>query len=76
MDSFLKKIKNIRNVHTYFCFPVDSSTDKTTEGKRGVAMIIAIVVVTIMLLFSADLILSSQAKRLSEIYEADWNVRS
>jgi type II secretory pathway component PulK len=60
MDSFLKKIKNIRNVHTYFCFPVDSSTDKTTEGKRGVAMIIAIVVVTIMLLFSADLILSSQ----------------
>lgn len=66
MDKFLKQIKNIRNAHTYFGFPVDSSTDVTSHKRRGVAMIIAIIVITIMMLFSADLILSSQVNlRLS-----------
>lgn len=49
---------------TYFCFPVGDDQEPLTNGKakgsRGIALLIAIMIISIMMLFTSDLILSSQ----------------
>lgn len=49
---------------TYMGFPVDETGDNgrqtNTEGKRGIALIIAIMIISVMMLFTSDLILNSQ----------------
>lgn len=50
---------------TYMGFPVDESGDngrspRGDSGKRGIALIIAIMIISVMMLFTSDLILSSQ----------------
>ena len=50
---------------TYMGFPVDETGDngrtkEPNEGKRGIALIIAIMIISVMMLFTSDLILSSQ----------------
>ena len=62
---FLEKIKKLRTVQTYWGFPVDVGASGQVGGgqsksKKGVALVIAIIVITILMLFTTDLILSSQ----------------
>ena len=50
---------------TYMGFPVDETGDNgrsndPNQGKRGIALIIAIMIISVMMLFTSDLILSSQ----------------
>lgn len=50
---------------TYMGFPVDESGANgryaaAPEGKRGIALIIAIMIISVMMLFTSDLILTSQ----------------
>jgi len=50
---------------TYMGFPVDATGDNGRSsdpdaGKRGIALIIAIMIISVMMLFTSDLILSSQ----------------
>ncbi len=48
---------------TYFGFPVDPAVTpeaRKMAGKRGIAMVIAIMIISVMMLFTTDLIISSQ----------------
>jgi type II secretory pathway component PulK len=60
----LKKLLD-RLPHTYMGFPVDETGNNGRSpagdhGKRGIALIIAIMIISVMMLFTSDLILSSQ----------------
>lgn len=65
--NLLKHLHRLRRrlPHTYMGFPVDETGDNGRtpvgdSGKRGIALIIAIMIISVMMLFTSDLILSSQ----------------
>jgi type II secretory pathway component PulK len=67
MEQFLKKWRQAlaaRVPETLLGFPVsdgsEPSTSEAHKGSRGIALLIAIMIISIMMLFTSDLILSSQ----------------
>jgi type II secretory pathway component PulK len=67
MEQFLGKFKRFwsaRRPETLYGFPVGDGTEPLAlgreKGKRGIALLIAIMIISIMMLFTSDLILSSQ----------------
>lgn len=67
MEQFLRRVRETwagRRPETLYGFPVSDGSEPHSLGKnkgnRGIALLIAVMIISIMMLFTSDLILSSQ----------------